>query len=661
MAKSFKEIGKKAEALIEQGKEADRKVQSCQARVASSNNRVAAARRQLAAASETDENGNPAGNVEQARAQLSMAENQLAASQRALSSARGDADRVRQQKNAHVQEIERHNQVERSNLEKLRKLRAGAFGADSVALTEGMAQRLNEAEDARVALLRSMGIDATPDHVSVGGDGGADSGWRGGGFATLDTTGQAKSYQGGGSEGFSTVYGAPAPVGGGLQGDGFSTQSDSLSDAGHETQNMDRNTEAGNEAVKPLFGIGLFGKKNTPVQQQVTTVDFNGLVIENNGMAADKFFVKGNNYTRFSHFWNNYGQYTQFDSDHLATINARDIEGIFLNNNEAKDRFMFWNRNIEYPIDSETYFSRIASRIPEVQSRMNSGESVESIKQDPDLEACFDSYFDTPICVYEVDDYYYFAGSGRHRCMAAQKLGIDIPVRVIGEYRSNITNLNEVQDFTTLSVYMGARHGVRLSDSIGDLELTTVVGAISGLESVVKEYPEVGTLLTTGITSKSGVMACTGSKLSFNPDYFKDKSTLVSTCTDMSRQGFWIKNASPQSIGAHEAAHGVEWALIQANPQYLSETEKIKAWNDCSEAGKIVRQACTNIKNTEYGRGKTSTDLVRSISTYALQNDSETMAEAFADVYANGDNAKPLSKEIKKLTRLLMNNYKGGI
>ena len=83
MAKSFKEIGKKAEALIEQGKEADQKVQSCQARVASSNSRVAAARRQLAAASETDEEGNPVGDVEQARAQLSMAENQLAASQRA--------------------------------------------------------------------------------------------------------------------------------------------------------------------------------------------------------------------------------------------------------------------------------------------------------------------------------------------------------------------------------------------------------------------------------------------------------------------------------------------------------------------------------------------------------------------------------------------------
>lgn len=197
MAKSFKEIGKKAESLIEQGKEADQKVQSCQNRVASSNSRVAAARRQLAAASETDEEGNPIGDVERARALLSMAENQLAASQRALSSARGDADRVRQQKNAHVQEIERHNQVERSNLEKLRRLRSGAFGAASAALTEGMAQRLNEAEDARVALLRSMGIDAVPNHVTVGVEGSADSGWRGGGFAALDTTGQVQSYQGG--------------------------------------------------------------------------------------------------------------------------------------------------------------------------------------------------------------------------------------------------------------------------------------------------------------------------------------------------------------------------------------------------------------------------------------------------------------------------------
>lgn len=260
MAKSFKEIGKKAEQLIEQGKEVDQKVQSCQARVASSNSRVAAARRQLAAASETDEEGNPVGDVEQARAQLSMAENQLAASQRALSSARGDADRVRQQKNAHVQEIEKHNQVERSNLEKLRKLRADVFGADSVALTEGMAQRLNEAEDARVALLRSMGIDATPDHVAAGGESGTDSGWRGGGFATLDTVGQAQSYQGGGSERMSPGDGIAKLVGRGLGkvGDPFMSwedaqQNDSLRQGELDALNDDNSSQ--HESIDAYGGI----------------------------------------------------------------------------------------------------------------------------------------------------------------------------------------------------------------------------------------------------------------------------------------------------------------------------------------------------------------------------------------------------------------------
>ena len=216
MAKSFKEIGEKAEALIEQGRAANQKVMSCQARVVSSSNRVDSARRMLAAASETDEDGNPKGDVESAQIQLSMAENQLAASQRALSSAQGEAAQIKRQKNAHVQEIEKHNRVEKSNLEKLRRLKSGPFSADSAALTEGIAQRLNEAENARVALLQSMGIEATADYVTVGNGGESDSGWRGGGFAALDTTGQTQNYHGGGSEGYAPGGGIATPVGGGL-------------------------------------------------------------------------------------------------------------------------------------------------------------------------------------------------------------------------------------------------------------------------------------------------------------------------------------------------------------------------------------------------------------------------------------------------------------
>ncbi len=199
MAKSFKEIGKKAEALIEQGNEAERKVQTCQSRVASANSRVAMARAQLAAARETNEEGNPKGDVQQAQAQLTMAQNQLAASQRALSAAKSDVARVNQEKQLHIQTIEQHNKTERSNLQKLQRIKGSVFSQDSAALTKGMAERLNAAEDTRVALLRSMGIEAAAEYVPVDGNDAGATPWTVGGFSSLDLSGEIQNYQGGSS------------------------------------------------------------------------------------------------------------------------------------------------------------------------------------------------------------------------------------------------------------------------------------------------------------------------------------------------------------------------------------------------------------------------------------------------------------------------------
>ena len=632
MAKSFKEIGKKAEALIEQGKEADQKVQSCQARVASSNSRVAAARRQLAAASETDEEGNPVGDVEQARAQLSMAENQLAASQRALSSARGDADRVRQQKNAHVQEIERHNQVERSNLEKLRRLRSGAFGADSAALTEGMAQRLNEAEDARVALLRSMGIDATPDHVTVRGGGGADSGWRGGGFSAIDTHGETQSYQGGEATGSFTSKGLRAPLGGGL-GDLLNR----IFNGGDEGENAD----------DAAF-------TNAPISGNIRYTNVNEL--------SDDLYKYANDYVE------NAGKYNQPLRAHETTAEVEHFRELINDHQLVEDSIFFRRASLA------DLGSKYASMSPEeLVGRCYQFEGIMSVAKgagfagstndgsDATFEihvpagthgldltqvACFQqAMFDSPFCYIE---------------SATKREGSNTTHFVV-RILSAGDELNRANDFDSLQKYMDSRYSMKLDTSIKKLDIDTVKSAIGGVESIIREYPDVGLFLKSGITSNSGVMSCTGNKLSFNPDYFADDKRLHGTCKDMSSRGFWISNASVTSIGTHEAAHGVEWALIQANHRYITDAQKVAAWNNCTEATSIVRAACANIQKTEHGFGKSSTELVRSISTYALENDSETMAEAFADVYANGENAKPLSKEIKRLTRVLMDKYKGGI
>ena len=221
MANSFKELGRKAEALIEQGREADRKVQSFQAGVAAAARQVAAAKAELARAAVTDAHGLPKGDVHMARVRLDIAQNQLEASRRALSGAQSEAARIRREKAAHAEEIERHNRISRENLAKLEKLSSAPFAADSASLARGIAERFNAAEQTRVALLRSMGIEAVPDHISLAAVPGGDPLWRAGGFGPLDLSGGDAPTPGG--EGTFAVPGLigtePAPAG---AGDGVS-------------------------------------------------------------------------------------------------------------------------------------------------------------------------------------------------------------------------------------------------------------------------------------------------------------------------------------------------------------------------------------------------------------------------------------------------------
>lgn len=229
MAKSIKEIGKKAEDLIEQGNEAKQNVSNCQSSVASANAGVASARRQLAAASRTDENGNPVGDVAAAQARLRMAENQLAASQRALDNAKNEVERINRQKQSQVSEISRHNETSKHNLEKLRRLRSLSFGENANALEEGIASRINEAEDSRVRLLESMGIEANADYVDAE-DTSSGSQFQGVNVRSVDVSGDLWSHQGGGggaSEGMNSG-GVAAPVGGGLNNNGSVNPSNSI-------------------------------------------------------------------------------------------------------------------------------------------------------------------------------------------------------------------------------------------------------------------------------------------------------------------------------------------------------------------------------------------------------------------------------------------------
>ena len=220
--------------------------------------------------------------------------------------------------------------------------------------------------------------------------------------------------------------------------------------------------------------------------------------------------------------------------------------------------------------------------------------------------------------------------------------------------------IRDCEDYNQLQEYLENKYGIELDNNVKELDFATVKDSLYGVETVIKDYPQLGENLKKVKISRSGVMSCDGNTITFNPVYFKNSDKIVAECKEQSESRYWIKNSSPSSLGVHEAAHAVEQLLINANPAYEYDFMKTFAWNDCTEAKSIVTQAINEIKKTPFGKGKKKDDLVAAISRYAKKTDSETMAEAFADVFANEEQANPLSIRIREITKERYSKYLKG-
>ncbi len=224
----------------------------------------------------------------------------------------------------------------------------------------------------------------------------------------------------------------------------------------------------------------------------------------------------------------------------------------------------------------------------------------------------------------------------------------------------DIVTLESAKNWESLDKYISETYNISIADDVKKLNFATVKKSLTGIDTMFKEFPEISESVKKMLISEKGIMSCSGKNIFFNSKYYQDSKKLFKTCNDMSEISFWVKNSSPESIGVHEAAHGLEWVLLNLNPKYSSHSKLIAAWNDCTEASKIVSSACKNIKKTPFGKSKTNKALIEAISHYANDSPSETMAEAFADIYANKDNANPLSIEIKQVTTQILEKYRKG-
>lgn len=147
------------------------------------------------------------------------------------------------------------------------------------------------------------------------------------------------------------------------------------------------------------------------------------------------FFVRGTNYDQFISDYYNLERSTYEDlgsNKIITTISPGSIEGIHLGQTEAADSSIFWRQHESG--GTKASFVEIASHIPEVESLLKAGLSLEEIREKPLLERCVNIYFESSNIprVIQSNGYYEFDSNGRHRILAAREAGYNIPVKIVG-------------------------------------------------------------------------------------------------------------------------------------------------------------------------------------------------------------------------------------
>lgn len=138
------------------------------------------------------------------------------------------------------------------------------------------------------------------------------------------------------------------------------------------------------------------------------------------------------------------------NKENTEMTSAGNIHGIdlFGDDKESQD---FWEQHNR----TKEEYEELASHIPEVQRRLSEGENLESMYGDPEIGSCARLYFspEEAARVSRYRDTYISEGGNRHRIIAAQNLGHDIPVNVVGEYVNCETENPENTEENNESLY----------------------------------------------------------------------------------------------------------------------------------------------------------------------------------------------------------------
>ena len=222
---------------------------------------------------------------------------------------------------------------------------------------------------------------------------------------------------------------------------------------------------------------------------------------------------------------------------------------------------------------------------------------------------------------------------------------------LMSKVKSKLTEASNDKRYADLSTEWKNDFNIEIDESVKELNYSSVSRALKSLRNMLNQYPEINKYVKRISTSDNGAMVFRPSKndISLNPEYFKDPEAYSKLIKEQVRKGYWIKGTTIESDMVHEAAHVLEFVLLNRNVNYKNTLQKENAWEECNESGKIVLEAVNNLRANGIIKGNRLQESLNNISGYASKNNSEALAEAFNDCFINGNNAREISKEIKRL------------
>ncbi|HJK50266.1 MAG TPA: phage minor head protein [Methanocorpusculum sp.] len=198
------------------------------------------------------------------------------------------------------------------------------------------------------------------------------------------------------------------------------------------------------------------------------------------------------------------------------------------------------------------------------------------------------------------------------------------------------------------------RNDIHVAQDFEETELETMKTTLSAIDRVARDFSgsreNIGLIMHKSIPGAFAYCQhSVGYKkvprspvvgISFPGNYYYSGNTtsLISELT-LNKNAKWLVSSEVGATAAHEFGHAIEVALAYRAGKSLT-----------SHASQLISRAAKNL----LGRPATPTEkkeLRRAISKYAATKPPETVAESIADVYYNGVNAAPLSKEIVALLR----------